>query len=118
MMIAISDYYDELRAKPFSSKEGGVEKIYDKMMKLAGKNFHPDLLNNFFTLVGVYPPGTLVELDTKEIALVIQSSMMDRKRPQVELLYDSNGEKYEQPGIVNLLEKDKKGKYKWCIRKN
>lgn len=118
MMIAISSYYDRLRRKPSYNLEGGPEKAYEDMMKLAGKDFHPDLLNNFFSLVGVYPPGTLVELDTGETGLVIQSSMMDKKRPQVEIMYDQKGEKYGEPKLVNLLEKDERGRFKWTIVKS
>lgn len=69
-------------------------------------------------MIGVYPPGILVELDTKEIGLVIQASMLDIKRPQVEILYDNHGEKYKEPRIVNLVEKDKKGQYKRSIVKS
>ena len=66
----------------------------------------------------MYPHGTLVELDSKEIALVIQGSALDIRRPQVEILYDDKGEKYQMPRVVNLLEKDKKGKFKWTIVKS
>ena len=115
MMIAISDYYDKLRSNPNYHKDGGPEKAHEDMMKLSGTRFHPDLLSNFFSLIGVYPPGTLVELDSGETALVIQTSALDIRRPQVEILYDKNGKKYEEPSIVNLLEKDSKGKFKWTI---
>ncbi|MDD3088668.1 MAG: hypothetical protein PHT95_01830 [Candidatus Omnitrophica bacterium] len=118
MMIAISSYYDRMRRKPSYSLEGGPEKLYEQMMKMSGREFHPDLLNNFFTLVGIYPPGTLVELDTKEVALVVQASPMDKSRPQVEILYDRSGEKHPNPILVNLLEKDERGKFKWTIVKS
>ncbi len=111
MMIAISDYYDKLRKKPSFYEEGGPEKAYEEMMELSGKRFHPDLLNNFFSVIGVYPPGILVELDTKEVGLVIQASIMDIKRPQIEILYDKNGEKLKEPFIVNLAEKNNQGQY-------
>jgi hypothetical protein len=118
MMIAISDYYDQLRRKPFYYEEGGPEKAYEEMMKLSGKLFHPDLLKNFFSIIGLYPPGTLVELDSQEIALVIQASMFDIKRPQVEVLYDKFGEKYDEPRIMNLMEKNKNGQFKKSIVKS
>lgn len=115
MMIAISEYYDYLRRQPWYYEEGGPEQAYEKMMSLSGKLFHPELLKNFFTVVGIYPPGTLVELDTQEIALVIQSSLFDIRRPQVEILYDSKGERCKEPLIVNLTEKDRRGQYKRTI---
>lgn len=118
MMIAISDYYDLLRKKPEYYEEGGPEQAYEEMMEMSGIRFQPDLLQNFFSVIGVYPPGTLVELDTGETALVIQSNIMDMKRPQVEILYKSTGEKYEDPKIVNLFDKDKRGKFKRSIVKS
>ena len=118
MMIAISDYYDKLRKKNSFYESGGPEKAYEEMMKLAGKNFHPDLLKNFFSVIGVFPPGTLVELDSKEVAMVIQASMMDIRRPQVEVLYTADGEKLKEPRIINMIEKDRKGQYKRSIIKS
>jgi len=118
MMLAISDYYDKLRRSPEYYMEGGPEKAYDTMMAESGKRLHPDLLENFFTVIGVFPPGTLVELDTGEIALVIQASMLDKKRPQIEIIYNTDGEKYQEPSIVNLVEKDRRGQYKRSITRS
>jgi len=118
MMIAISNHYDKLRSQPSYYEEGGPEKAHKEMMELAGTHFHPDLLNNFFSVIGIFPPGTLVELDSGEIALVIQASTLNIKKPQVEILYDNQGEKYDEPQIANLMEKDKKGRFKRSIVKS
>ncbi|MFH1798987.1 MAG: hypothetical protein ABH844_06630 [Candidatus Omnitrophota bacterium] len=111
MMVAISDYYDILRGK----RELAPEKVYEEMIQLSGKHFHPDLLNNFFSIMGIYPPGTLVELNTKEVGLVIKESVLDMKRPQVEVLYDDKGLRVKEPFTANLLEMDNRGKHKWTI---
>ena len=118
MMIAIAKYYDKARRSELYYKMGGPEKLYEDMQDSLGQRFHPDLLKNFFGVLGVYPPGTLVELDNQEVALVIQSSFMDIKRPQVEILYKPQGEKYQDPLIVSLLEKNNRGEYKWNIVKS
>ena len=115
MMTTIADYYDALRSERSYHEGAAPEKVYEDMMKISGEFFNPDLLDNFFNIVGVYPPGTLVELDTKEIGLVIRESTLDIKRPQVEVLYSSKGEKLKAPRSVNLLEKDEKEKYRWTI---
>ncbi|MBN1782135.1 hypothetical protein JW948_13465 [bacterium] len=115
MMIRISDFYDKLRKEPFFYEAGGPEKAYDMMMQESGKKFHPDLLENFFSVIGIFPPGTLVELDTGETGLVIQSSVFDIRRPQVEILYDNQGNRFRNPMIANLVEKDRRGQYKRSI---
>jgi len=118
MMVTIADYYDAVRSRRYYREEMAPEKTYEDMIKLSGKLFHPDLLENFFNIIGVYPPGTLVELDTKEIGLVVRTSIVDIRHPQVEILYGAKGEKVDNPFIVNLLEKDKKGDYKRNIVKS
>jgi len=118
MMIAISRRYDALRRDRTYYENGGTEKVHYKMMQCSGKDFHPDLLHNFFSAIGVYPPGSLVEIDNGEVGLVIQTSILDIRRPQIELLYNSKGEKYQEPVIINLLEKNNKGQYRWNITKS
>jgi hypothetical protein len=118
MMIRISNDYDKLRKESFFYEAGGPEKAYEMMMNDSGKKYHPDLLENFFSVLGLYPPGTLVELDTGEVGLVIQSSVFDIRRPQVEILYDNQGNRYANPQIANLVEKDRRGQYKRNIIKS
>ena len=118
MMVAISNQYDAFRREPGYFQDGGAENLYKKMMALSGSQLHPDLLINFFTALGVYPPGTLVELDNQEIAMVIRPSILDIQRPQVEILYNTSGEKYLNPFNVSLLEKTSRGTYKRSIKKS
>lgn len=115
MITTIADFYDAVRSERAYHEGFAPEKAYEEMMELSGVFFHPDLLEHFFTIVGVYPPGTLVELDTGETGLVIKESAMDISRPQVELLYDSKGGKYKDVQVANLLEKNGKDNYKWNI---
>jgi len=119
MMVAIADIYDALRSKRAYHEEMAPEKTYEEMIKMAGTHLHPDLVENFFKIIGVYPPGTLVELDDKSVGLVVKESILDVKRPQVEVLYNSKGEKENEPYIINLLEKNKEtGNYKTSIVKS
>jgi HD-GYP domain-containing protein (c-di-GMP phosphodiesterase class II) len=111
MLTTIADYYDALRSERSYHEGAAPEKVYADMKELSGKFFHPDLLENFFRVIGVYPPGTLVELDTKEIGMVLRVSPADIKRPQVEVLYNSDGEKIEVSYLADLAEKDGSGNY-------
>jgi len=117
MIVTISDVYDALRSKRAYAGEMAPEKTYDEMQTLSGKHFHPDLLRNFFNIIGVYPPGTLVALDSGEVGLVIKESTLDIWRPQVEILYDANGNVAKKTVIVSLIEKDAgTGKYKRTVQ--
>ena len=119
IMVSIADVYDALRSKRAYHEDMAPEKTYEEMMKLSGKEFDPKLLANFFKVIGIYPPGTLVELDDGSIAIVLKESAIDMNRPQVEILYDGSGNKMSRSSIVNLLEKDRTTqKYKRSIVKS
>ncbi|MBF0216278.1 MAG: HD domain-containing protein [Candidatus Omnitrophica bacterium] len=116
MIVSIADVYDAMRSRRAYAGEMAPEKIYDEMMKMSGKNFNADLLDNFFRIVGIYPPGTLVETDTGEIGLSVNASIVDKRRPHVELLYGSDKNPIDEPRIVSLFEKDpESGGYKRTI---
>jgi HD-GYP domain-containing protein (c-di-GMP phosphodiesterase class II) len=77
------------------------------MMKGLGKDFDPILLKVFANMLGVYPVGTLLELDTGEIGLVINNPEEgDRTRPRI-MLISSNGKGgHVKGGVVNLYERN------------
>ncbi|MEA3490157.1 MAG: hypothetical protein U9R44_07495 [Candidatus Omnitrophota bacterium] len=118
MLITVASFYDTLRSKNLYREGVAAEKTYEEMMRLSGKYFHPDILNNFFSIIGVYPPGTLVEMDTGEIGIVIKESVIDMKRPQVEILYSADGEREQKSRLFNLLETDRKGKYMCSVARS
>jgi hypothetical protein len=59
----------------------------------------------FFKLVGRYPPGALLELNTGKIVLSVRVSN-DARRPIVEVLTDESGNKLEEVKMLDLSEID------------
>lgn len=57
----------------------------------AGTQFNPDLVRLFVQQVGPYPPGTLLELEGKRIAVVSDSRGAHRWRPEVQVVARLNG---------------------------
>ncbi|MGQ9636818.1 MAG: HD-GYP domain-containing protein [Thermodesulfobacteriota bacterium] len=119
-IIALSDFYDALgRPRVYNRFPYVSEKILGLMMERSGKDFDPILVKVFINMIGIYPLGTLVLLNTNEMGVVIQiqedPEMIDR--PKVSLIYYSEGE-YRKGKIVDLTEKDEKtGEYKRTIVK-
>jgi HD-GYP domain-containing protein (c-di-GMP phosphodiesterase class II) len=78
------------------------------------------LVKALINLVGVYPIGTCIILDTFEVAVVAGASV-DRQqlnRPIVRIALDAEGGPVPLPGIeVNLSEKDESGAYRRSIVK-
>ena len=55
-------------------------------------------------LLGIYPVGNLVKLNSGEIAIVLQVHAPDPYRPKVRVLFASDGGRLELPHDVNLWE--------------
>ncbi|HBO84934.1 MAG TPA: hypothetical protein DD641_08200 [Deltaproteobacteria bacterium] len=87
------------------------------MYEDSGKKLDHRLLKVFIQMVGVYPVGCLVMLNTNELGLVFENNpdpaLIDR--PKVRLITDSTGARVED--FVNLTEKDENGNYKRSIAK-
>jgi len=107
-IIAVADFYDTLVRPRGSNRFPYVsEKILGVMLERSGKDFDPALVKVFINMIGVFPLGTLVLLNTNEIGIVIQiqedTELLDR--PKVVLLYYSDGE-YHKGEVVDLREVD------------
>jgi putative nucleotidyltransferase with HDIG domain len=119
-IIAVADFYDTLVRPRGSNRFPYVsEKILGIMLERSGKDFDPALVKVFINMIGVFPLGTLVLLNTNEIGIVIQiqedTELLDR--PKVVLLYYSDGE-YHKGERVNLREVDEPtGEFKRSIVK-
>jgi putative nucleotidyltransferase with HDIG domain len=107
-IIAVADFYDTLVRPRGGNRFPYVsEKILGIMLERSGKDFDPALVKVFINMIGVFPLGTLVLLNTNEIGIVIQiqedTELLDR--PKVILLYYSDGE-YHKGEMVDLREVD------------
>ncbi len=116
LLITLGCYYDNLVSKA-STLNMDYESIYTEIMKLEGNVFEKPLLERFFKLIGIYPPGSLLELTTGETALTLRVNP-DIRRPIVEVLTDSSKNKLDQPKMADLSEIDSSIKdFKYNIAK-
>ena len=86
------------------------DKALSVMVDRAGSMIDPILLKVFINMVGVYPIGTLVFLNSKEMGLVHETNPIHSDRPRVLVIVNSKGEKVEGY-VVDLAEKDESGKF-------
>lgn len=71
----------------------------------------PVLVRAFTGLMGIYPIGTVVLLDSQEIALVVAASGEGQppSRPRVRLLFDARGNPSYEATVLDLAETDSPG---------
>ncbi len=119
-IIALADFYDALvRPRVYRKFPYVSEKILGFMLERAGKDFSPALVKVFINMIGIYPLGTLVLLNTNEMGIVWQTQEDPEfiDRPRVCLLYYSDGE-YRRGKEVDLREADPEtGEFKrWIVK--
>jgi putative nucleotidyltransferase with HDIG domain len=117
-IVTLADFYDALvRPRVYNRFPFMSEKILGIMLERSGKDFDPALVKVFINMIGVFPLGTLVLLNSDEMGVVVQTQedvdLIDR--PKVNLIYYSDGE-YRKGQVVDLREMDEKtGTFKWTI---
>jgi len=89
-------------------------KALNLMTNQAGKQLDPLLLQFFINMVGVYPIGTLVIMDSMELGLVYESNPGFVSRPRVLIIADSSGNQVVAFPL-DLAEKNNDGDYKRTI---
>jgi putative nucleotidyltransferase with HDIG domain len=119
-IVTLADFYDALvRPRVYNRFPYVSEKILGIMLERSGKDFDPALVKVFINMIGIFPLGTLVLLNTNEMGIVtqIQEDIELIDRPKVCLLYYSDGE-YRKGKVVDLREMDESTKgFKWNIVK-
>jgi len=102
-MIALADVYDALTTTLPYRDALSPKVAITMMMEKMHDAFDSHLLNNFVSIVGYYPTGTVVELSNGLRALVILVDPDNLSRPAiVEVFEDSNGRKIPEPFMVDL----------------
>ncbi|MFZ5653677.1 MAG: HD-GYP domain-containing protein [Pseudomonadota bacterium] len=78
-----------------------VSLLYD----MRGTLFQEDLVVQFIQSIGLYPAGTLVELTTGDIGVVVEQHPNSRLTPQVAVL-DQNGDRNANFLLIDLKQQD------------
>jgi putative nucleotidyltransferase with HDIG domain len=106
MIAQVADAYDAITTSRVYQNAFEPTNAVARMQSLGGTVFDPKLLEVFVRLVGIYPVGSLVRLNTGELALVVKASPTDPSRPFVRLLFDRGGRRLAEDQDVDLTALD------------
>jgi HD-GYP domain-containing protein (c-di-GMP phosphodiesterase class II) len=68
------------------------------------KSFNQSIIKALVDNIGIYPPGTWVWLDTKEIGLVIDTNSGSPLSPKINIMFDNNMQQLSCVRTVDLLK--------------
>ena len=72
------------------------------LYKERGTGYHSDLVEQFIQCVGVFPVGSVVELNSGETGLVITQNLVRRLKPRVMIVLDGKGNPMRPHKILDL----------------
>lgn len=114
-IIAICDCFDAMTAHRSYQKDPFTpyEALHYMTTRLA-ERFDTPLLKVFIRTVGIYPPGTVVRLNTGEIAVVVFPCADDIIAPSIRILRDTDGQACA-PERVDLHDQPVRGRRRLIV---
>ena len=116
MIIPLADVYDALTTyrpyrPPMLPEEAAAE-----MVKTGSEGqFEPRLLKWFGEMLGTYPPGTCLELDSGQCGVVCRSAPEGEPRPDVCIVVEQDGVPPPEPYEVSLQERRPNGRFRRSV---
>ncbi len=107
-ILAVADTYDALTTLRVYQQPHTPKAAIDKLRQLSGLRYDPVLVEKFVQMMGSYPVGTLVRLDTNELAVVLRPNPDDWEAPTVKVIIDVNGTQLAEPTVRRLAERSGK----------
>lgn len=101
-MAAIVDVYDAISSDRVYHKGMSPTQALKKLLEWSSHHFDPQLVQTFIRAIGIYPTGTLVQLDSKRMGVVIEQNEKSLLEPTVRIFYHAGQLHYIPPEIVDL----------------
>ena len=117
-ILTIADCYDAMTSSRVYRREPmSPSKVLNMMFSKSGKAFDSVLLKLFVNCVGIIPIGSLVMLETNELAVVLKPSedKTNAERPVVRVITDPQGNSIDHGPELDLTEKDETGDFRHSI---
>ena len=114
-ILMIADCYDAMTSSRVYRREPmSPSKVLGFMFGKAGKSFDATLMKLFMTCVGIIPIGSLVLLDSNELAVVLKPTAdpAEAEYPYVKVITDTQGSPIDNGREIDLREKDENGEYR------
>lgn len=101
-IAGLVDTYDAMiTARPYAPARTSHEATQE-LLDCKGILFQEALLEQFVQAIGLFPTGTMVELNTGEVAIVVTQNNTRRLKPEVLIVLNADKERLEAPKAVNL----------------
>jgi HD-GYP domain-containing protein (c-di-GMP phosphodiesterase class II) len=106
-IAGIVTYYDSITNPRDATRPVSPSKAVARLYEVRDIEFQEDLVVEFIRAIGLYPTGTLVELSSGEVGVVVEQNFKRRLKPKVMLVMDSLKQPLKKPILLDLAEDDR-----------
>jgi putative nucleotidyltransferase with HDIG domain len=101
-IAGVVDTYDAMiTSRPYASTQSSYGALR-QLRALAGVEFQSEVVDQFTQAIGMFPTGTLVLLNTGQVAVVTAQSRIRRLRPEVMIILDAQKKPLADYRVVDL----------------
>lgn len=103
-MAGIVDTFDALTVKRPYAEAMSPSNALNLLFRMRGRSFHPLLVEQFIRCIGYFPVGSIVELNSGEVGVVVAQNAEQRLQPKVMVVRDPQGRPLRPQKFLNLAK--------------
>ncbi len=105
-IAGIVTFYDEVTNPRGASNPIAPSQAVSHLYEVRGVEFQEDLVVEFIRAIGLYPTGTLVELTTGQVGVVVEQNFERRLKPKILLLLNEFKQPLKKKKVLDLAKDD------------
>ncbi len=109
-VAGIASYYDNVTYLPNAKCAIAVSESVSQLHQAKGIQFQDDIVVEFIQAIGLYPTGTLVQLASKEVAVITEQNYQRRLKPKVMVVVDGEKQAVDALCVLDLFQQDQQKK--------
>lgn len=106
-IAAIADTFAAMTTERLHDVTHSAFDAMKELFKEAETKLHAPLVEQFVHAISIFPVGSLIELSSGEVAIVLEHNKIRRLEPMVLVLTDADKEMLAQPAMLDLMAKNK-----------
>ncbi|NLB18023.1 MAG: HD domain-containing protein, partial [Syntrophomonadaceae bacterium] len=103
-IVTVADVFDALVADRPYRKAYSTDQAIAIMKQRSGASFEPAYLEALFSNIAQFPIGSVVALNTQEIAIIVDNNRETPTRPVVRVIIDRHNRELNKPLEIDLTK--------------
>lgn len=101
-IAGIVDHFDAVTSKRPYAEASSAYDCLRSLNKMAGSKFQAAMVEQFIQSIGFFPPGTLVQLNDKSVAVVVAQNRRHRLKPEIIMVLDPEHQRLRDFPLIDL----------------